>query len=93
MQKGYVTISGILSSTRNYGVETLKIARCLYDGQGYPLPNPQESINYYDEDHSWDLELKEFLGCVTKNEPVKVGSSQDAYQTMLLIEKIYKADQ
>lgn len=92
LQKGYITISGILSSTRNYGVETLKIARCLYDAAGYPLPNPEESINYYDEDHSWDMELKEFIDAIVHDTPIKVGSSEDAYQTMLLIEKIYAAD-
>jgi len=92
LEKGYITISGILSSTRNYGVETLKIARCLYDEQGYPLPNPQESINYYDEDASWKLELEEFISCIEHNTPVQVGSSQEAYQTMCLIEQIYSAD-
>ncbi len=92
LQKGYITISGILSSTKNYGVETLKIARCLYDEQGYPLPNPEESISYYDEDHSWSLELQEFVDCIVHNTPVRVGSSMEAHQTMCLIEQIYAAD-
>ena len=47
LEKGYITVSGILSSTRNYGTETLKIARCVYDEKGYPLPNPEESITYF----------------------------------------------
>jgi predicted dehydrogenase len=92
LEKGYVSISGILSSTRNYGAETLKIARCVYDTQGYPLPNPEESINYYDDDHSWRLELEEFVQSIETNTPVKVGSCADAYQTMNLIEQIYAAD-
>ena len=92
LEKGYITISGILSSTRNYGVETLKIARCLYDEGGYPLPNPEESINYYDEDNSWALELEEFVTSIEQGAQVKVGSVQEAYQTMCLIEHIYAAD-
>jgi len=93
LQKGYITISGILSSTRNYGAETLKIARCLYDPEGYPLPNPEETITYYDEDHSWKSELEEFVSCITNDAPIRVGSCQEAYNTMLLIEKIYSADE
>lgn len=92
LEKGYATISGILSSTMNYGTETLKVARCLYDKEGYPMPNPEESMTYYDEDHSWKRELGEFMDCVQNDCLIKVGSCQEAYQTMDLIERIYAAD-
>ncbi len=92
LERGYITISGILSSTMHYGVETLKIARCVYDPNGYPLPNPEERINYYDEDRSWILELEEFISCIEHGTPIQVGSAQEAYQIMRLIEKIYAAD-
>ncbi len=92
MEKGYVTIYGILSSTRTYGMETLKIARCVYDEDGYPLPNPDEAITYYEDDHSWKMEIDEFVSCILNDVPVKVGTCFDAYKTMLLIEKIYAAD-
>ena len=92
LERGFVTISGILSSTRNYGSETLKIARCVYDEQGYPLPNPEETISNYDENRSWMMELEEFVACIKENTTVQVGSCQEAYRTMLLIEKIYEAD-
>ncbi len=91
-EKGYVIISGILSSTKNYGTETLKIARCIYDEEGYPLPNPEESITHYDEDHSWAMELEEFVECIRNNTPIQVGSCEEAYKTMILIENIYAAD-
>lgn len=92
LEKGYITIEGILSSTKNYGTETLKIARCVYDEEGYPLPNPEEAISYYEEDLSWIRELEEFVACVEKDEPIKVGSCQEAHKTMALIEQIYQAD-
>lgn len=92
MKKGYITIFGILSSTKNYGTETLKIARCIYDKEGYPLPNPEETITYFEEDNSWNIELEEFIDCIFQNKPVKVGSCLEAYKTMSLIEKIYAAD-
>jgi len=93
LEKGYIIISGILSSTMNYGTETLKIARCVYDEEGYPLPNPEETINYYDQDNSWMRELEEFVSCIQDDIPIQVGSCQEAYKTMILIEDIYAADQ
>jgi len=92
LERGYITMSGILSSTRNYAPEALKIARCVYDSEGYPLPNPEETIAYYDEDTSWMIELEEFVNSILENRPIQIGSCWDAYKTMLLIEKIYLSD-
>ena len=92
LEKGYITIAGILSSTRTYGTETLKIARCVYDEEGYPLPNPDETINYYEDDRSWKMEIDEFVNSITNKVPVQVGTCLEAYKTMLLIEEIYAAD-
>lgn len=92
LEKGYVTIQGILSSTRNYGTETLRIARCLYDKEGYPQPNPEETISYYEEDRSWAQELEEFVTCIKEGTPITVGSCLEALRTMDLIERIYHAD-
>ena len=92
LEKGYLTIDGILSSTRTYEPETLKIARCLYDHDGYPLPNPQETLTLCDEDKSWYLEVDEFVRCILEDKPVDIGSSQDAYKVMELVQKIYRAD-
>ena len=92
LEKGYLTIDGILSSTGTYEPETLRIARCLYDNEGYPLPNPQETLTIYEEDKSWYLEVDDFIRCILEDKPVVVGSSQDAYTVMELVQSIYRAD-
>ncbi len=92
LEKGYLTIDGILSSTGTYEPETLKVARCLYDPNGYPLPNPQETLTLYEEDKSWYLEVDDFVRCIREDKRVELGSSQDAYKVMELIQKIYRAD-
>ncbi len=92
LEKGYFSILGILSSTQTYGTETLKIARCVYDKDGYPLPNPEETVTYYDEDQSWMMEIEEFAQCVIEDKPIENGLSSDAYKTLELVEKIYSAD-
>ena len=92
LEKGYLTVDGIVSSTRTYEPETLKVARCLYDQDGYPLPNPQETLTLYEEDKSWYLEVDDFVRCVLEDKPVEVGSSQDAYKVMEKVQEIYRAD-
>ena len=92
LEKGYLTIDGILSATGTYSPETLKIARCLYDSDGYPLPNPHETLTLYEDDRSWNMEIDEFVSCILEDKPVVVGSSQDACKVMELVQKIYRAD-
>ncbi|MCK5639708.1 MAG: Gfo/Idh/MocA family oxidoreductase [Gammaproteobacteria bacterium] len=92
LEKGYLTIDGILSSTGTYEPETLKVARCLYDNDGYPLPNPHETLTLYEEDKSWYLEVDDFIRSILEDKPVDVGSSQDAYKVMELVQRIYRAD-
>jgi predicted dehydrogenase len=93
LEKGYLEIDGILSSTRTYGRETLKIARCIFEGKGYPLPNPQENMTYYDNDNSWADEINEFVDCIINNRPITNGGVEDAVKTMDLVQKIYTNDE
>ncbi len=92
MEKGYLEIDGILSSTRTYGRETLKTARCVLDDNKYPLPNPQENMTYYDNDNSWRDEINEFVDCIVANKPINNGGIDDAVKTMELVQRIYCDD-
>ncbi|MBF0308626.1 MAG: Gfo/Idh/MocA family oxidoreductase [Magnetococcales bacterium] len=92
LEKGYLSISGILSSTRTYGRESMIVARSRFDEEGYPLPNPQESVTHYDDDHSWALEVDAFVRCVLENRTVESGSSRDALAVMKLVRSIYQGD-
>jgi len=93
MERGYLEIDGILSSTRTYGRETLKIARCVYDENGYPLPNPQEIMTYYNNDNSWNTEINDFVECIKENKPVTNGNIEDAIKIMELVQRIYNDDE
>lgn len=92
MEKGYLEIDGILSSTQTYGRETLKIARCIFDANQYPFSNPQENKTYYDDDNSWLEEINEFINCIVLNDPVANGGINDAIKTMELVQRIYSDD-
>ena len=92
MEKGYLEIDGILSSTRTYGRETLKVARCIFEENGYPLPNPQENMTYYDNDNSWADEIKDFVKCIMEDKPISNGNAEDALRIMDLVQRIYNGD-
>ena len=89
MQKGSLVLGGLLTSSKSYGDETLKIIT------SDPIKDkgaPKETISKYNEDVSWDNEIKYFANCLYKNLNIERGSIEDAIETMKLIESIYKAD-
>ncbi|MBW0434126.1 Gfo/Idh/MocA family oxidoreductase [Leptospira yasudae] len=88
LEKGSLVLAGILSGSKSYGQETLTIYPRDLESGGNPR---LETINYL-EDNSWRDEINEFTDHILKGEPVKTGSSLDAYQTMKLVYQIYYAD-
>jgi len=91
MSDGYVSVNGILSSTRSYGDETVSVARRQFGG-AYATGKPREEITYFDTDPSWELEVKEFLEHVRQDTPVVSGHSEQALKAMELVFAIYNND-
>jgi predicted dehydrogenase len=89
LERGSLTLGGILSGTKSYGAETLTVAFADPDSdQG----DPRELITRYNRDPSWDAEISEFVRCIENDAPVTSGTSEDALRTMELVFKIYYAD-
>lgn len=89
LEKGSIILSGILSGTKSYGAETLTVVRADPDNdQGEPI----EQITRYNKDPSWCAEIDEFIDCIANNKQVANGSSNDALQTMKLVQEIYYSD-
>lgn len=86
LSTGYLSVDGILTSSRRYGDETVTIARRPADGP------PVEETMYFDEDPSWAMEIDAFLQCVRENRPVIHGSSEQALKAMELVHAIYAGD-
>jgi len=89
LEEAIVELTGILSGSKSYGEEKLKI-----------IPRNDESIHgsfdyiskMFLDDNSWKREIDEFANLIVKKKPVINGSSADAYKVMELIQKIYYAD-
>jgi predicted dehydrogenase len=88
LAEGAIVLSGILSGSKSYGAETLKVTRRPMEGAG----DPEEEIREYDEDPSWSDEIDEFAQAVLTDGEILYGTSEDASRTMQLVYRIYCAD-
>ena len=88
LERGAITLSGILSGSKSYGAETMTVARRGEDDVG----DPSEQTTRYNKDSSWADEIAEFADAVLMDKPITNGSSNDALKTMQLVYRIYCAD-
>ena len=91
MSEGFLSVNGILSSTRSYGDETITVARKQF-GDAYPTGKPREETIYFDTDPSWELEMAEFFDCILNDSPVECGTSEQALKAMQLVFAVYGDD-
>ncbi len=89
LQEALLELTGILSGSKSYGEEKLKIVQ---REEGSNLGSFGEIITSYLEDFSWKREVDEFAELITNDKPVKNGNGQDALRIMELVFKIYNAD-
>jgi len=92
LEKGYLTVSGLLSKTGSYGRETLIVGKRQFEDETFALGNPREEITYFDRDISWLSEVSDFVDCIQNDKPVTNSSSEDALKIMELIDRIYQDD-
>jgi predicted dehydrogenase len=88
LTEGGLSLSGILSSSRSYGAETLTVVERGGDDRG----DPREVTTRYNEDQSWHDEIEEFARAIIANREIRHGSSLEALKTMQLVYDIYAAD-
>jgi predicted dehydrogenase len=89
LEKGSLVLGGILSSSKSYGAETLKVVTAELDNS---LGDPKETLTRYNKDPSWEEEISIFSEAILNNLPIDSGSSKDAFRTMELVYRIYYAD-
>ena len=89
LKDAMIELTGILSGSKSYGEEKLKI-----------IPRNDGSVNgafneiskVFLQDNSWKREIDEFAEIIVKNKKVVNGSSRDALKVMQLVQKIYFSD-
>ncbi len=88
LERGYITINGLKTSSNSYGDEEMTIAK------NRSLPpeavwTEEESLTF-NVDNSVEREMNIFINCIRKNEPVPTGNSHDAWKVMRLVDAVYK---
>ncbi len=87
---GYIALNGLLTSTKSYGEESITDYKKDLEIKSGKIGNPKEYTMCFDEDSSWELEIKEFYNALTGRGIVENGTIEDATQVMSLIDKVYK---
>jgi predicted dehydrogenase len=90
LREALLELTGILSGSKSYGGETLRI---IPRDDESMVGSFLETITSYLEDNSWKEEVDEFADVITHDKPVINGSSRDARQVMELVYGIYCADE
>ena len=87
--QGYIALNGLLTSTRSYGTESITYYKKDLETKTGRLGKPKEYTMCFDEDSSWDLEIKEFYGMVAEGKNVQNGAADEAVRVMRIISEIY----
>ncbi len=85
LEHGSIILSGILTNSKSYGSESIKIIS-KKDKKLKP------KIKEYFQDKSWEKELSYFSDCIKNNKTIKTSNITDAFETMKLVFSIYYSD-
>jgi 1,5-anhydro-D-fructose reductase (1,5-anhydro-D-mannitol-forming) len=91
LEKGYMVLNGLRTSSQTYGDEVLSIAKNRTTAPAATWED-EERITY-DIDNSWRMEVEDFFDNIENDQPIIAGNSADALRVMKLIDAIYKSDQ
>jgi 1,5-anhydro-D-fructose reductase (1,5-anhydro-D-mannitol-forming) len=87
MEKGYMVLNGLITSTMSYGEEVLSIAK---NRSTAPAATWKDEVQTkYVINNSWRYEMEHFFNAIEKDQPVQIGNSADALKLMRIIDKIY----
>lgn len=87
LEKGYMVLNGLITSTMSYGKEILTIAKSR---SAAPAATWQDEVRTeYLNNNSWRYEMSQFFDAIREDRPVKIGNSDDALRLMTIIDKIY----
>lgn len=89
LRDALLELTGILSGTKSYGEERLKI---IPKKEGSSVGSFLEVTNSYLDDNSWQCEIDEFADIIINDKSVMNGNSAEALKVMELVYKIYCAD-
>jgi 1,5-anhydro-D-fructose reductase (1,5-anhydro-D-mannitol-forming) len=88
LDKGYMVLNGLLTSSMSYGDEVLSIAKSRSAAPAATWKDEERLI--YPINNSWRYEMEHFLNAIDNNNSVQIGTSEDARKLMRIIDACYK---
>lgn len=91
LERGYMVLNGLKTSSGTYGAEELTIARNRTTAPAATWED--EDVFCFDVDGSWDAEISQFCDAILSNKRSRdYGDSESALRVMRLIDRIYLND-
>lgn len=87
---GFISLNGLLTSTNSYGEEKITYYRKDLEQKTGGLGKPMEHTMCFNEDFSWDYEMKEFYDGIVNGNEISLGTIGDAINLMKMLENIYR---
>jgi predicted dehydrogenase len=87
MEKGYMVLNGLITSSGSYGEEILTVAKNRSTAPAATWKD--EVITKYVINNSWRYEIEHFFNAIKTDTPISVGNSMDALKLMKIIDSIY----
>ena len=88
MEKGYMVLNGLITSSMSYGEEVLSIAK---NRSTTPAATWKDEVKtQYLTNNSWRYEMEHFFNAINNDTEIAIGNSYDALQIMKIIDKIYE---
>lgn len=88
LEKGYMVLNGLVTSSKSYGEEILSIAK---NRSAAPTATwEDETRKEYHTNNSWKYEMETFFNAIREDKPIAIGNSSDALSLMTIIDKIYE---
>lgn len=88
LEKGYMVLNGLITSSMSYGEEVLSVAK---NRSTAPAATWKDEIKtQYIDNNSWRYEMQHFFNAITNDNPITIGNSNDALELMRIIDDIYK---
>lgn len=88
MERGYMVLNGLKTSSDSYGKEELAIAMNRSKAPAATWEDEERFV--YETDISWEQEINMFFDAVEKGMPIASGSSTHALDVMRLVDRIYE---
>ena len=88
LEKGYMVLNGLKTSSNSYGDEILSIAKNRSTAPAATWED-EEHITYHN-DSSWAFEMREYFEAIRKGQRINSGNSDDALKLMKVIDTIYE---